>query len=83
MCQEVGKLNFLKAQIANPQILGLILLSQTRTFLMHASPQITNPQIFIVNPQIRKFLQNTAQLCIKTVLKVVFLLDFLLYTNFN
>jgi hypothetical protein len=38
-----------KSQIANPQILGLTPLSQIRKFLMHAIPQITNPQIFIVN----------------------------------
>ncbi len=36
------------------------------------SPQIVNPQIFMINPQICKFLQNSAQLCLKTYLKVVF-----------
>jgi hypothetical protein len=33
--------------------------------------------------QICKFPRNTAQLRLKTVLKVVFLHDFLLFTNFN
>ncbi len=45
-----------------------------------------NPQICITNPQIvnSQVLQNTVQLCLKTVLKVVFLLDFFyLYTHFN
>ncbi len=37
--------------------------------------------LLIPKAQIRKFLQNTAQLCLKTVLKV--LLDFLLHKNFN
>jgi hypothetical protein len=47
------KANFYKSlQIANLQILGLILLSQIRKFLRCASPQIANPQIFMINPQI-------------------------------
>jgi hypothetical protein len=44
---------FLKSpQIANPQILGLISLSQILKFLKYASPQIANEQIFMINPQI-------------------------------
>ncbi len=39
---------------------------------MCASPQITNLQIFMDNPQINKLSQNTAQLCLKTGLKIVF-----------
>jgi hypothetical protein len=51
-----------------------------------ATSAIANPQIswkcqsanrnsasFMINPQICKLLQNTAQLCLKTVLKVAFL----------
>ncbi len=30
-----------------------------------------NPKIFMINPQIRKFLQNTAQLCLKQSKKFV------------
>ncbi len=41
-------------------------LLQVSKFLWCASPQISNPQIFIINPQIHKFPQNTAQLCVKT-----------------
>jgi hypothetical protein len=43
---------FLSPQIANPQILGLISLSQILKFLRYASPQIANEQIFVINPQI-------------------------------
>jgi hypothetical protein len=69
--------NFYKSlQIENLQILGLILLSQIRKFLRCASPQIANPRIFMINPQIRKFLQNYALLCLKTVLAVVFFNEF-------
>jgi len=50
--------------IANPQILTC------------ASPQIANLQISMANAQIHKFSQNTAQLCLKTVLKVFFLKRF-------
>jgi hypothetical protein len=39
-------------QIANPQTLGLIPLSQIRKSLGCASPQIANPQIFMINLQI-------------------------------
>ncbi len=66
---------------ANPQILRLIPPLLIGTFLRCASPQIENPQTrkfswFIRKLQIRKFLLNIAQLCPKTVLKVVFLNDF-------
>jgi hypothetical protein len=48
-----GQANFCwKSQIANPQILVLIPLSQIRNFLRYASPQIANPQIFMIIPQI-------------------------------
>ncbi len=39
--------------------------------------------IIIRKSQIYKFLQNTAQLCLKTVLKEVFLNDFLFQTSLN
>ncbi len=44
-----------------------------------------NRKFFMINSQITnlEFLQNIAQLCLKTVLKVVFLHDFLLCTDFN
>jgi hypothetical protein len=56
---------------ANPQIFGLIPLSQIGKFLGCASLQIANPQILMINPLIgiRKFLQNTAQLCLKNIPK--------------
>ncbi len=71
---EVGKQTFYKVS-----------KSQIRKFLRYARPQTANPQILLMirKVNIRKFLQNIAQLCLKTVLKVVFLLDFLLYTSFN
>ncbi len=69
---EVGKQTFLSAQIANPQILGFIPLWQIRKFPRYASPQISNLQSFITYPQIGKFIPNTAQLCLKTVLNFVF-----------
>ncbi len=58
-----------------------------RKLLKYDSPQIANLQIFITNPQIKKpqiskFL-HTAQLCLKTVRKVVFLHNFSLCTNLN
>jgi hypothetical protein len=57
-------------QIANPKILGLVPLPQIRKFLRYASPQIENPQTFMIISQIAKqrenFLQNTAQLCLDT-----------------
>jgi hypothetical protein len=48
-----GKQTFVKSpQIENPQILGLIPLSQIRQFHRYASLQIANPQILMINPQI-------------------------------
>jgi hypothetical protein len=75
----VGKANFLQSpQISNPQILWLIALSQIRKFLRYASQQIANPQIFIINPQIATpQISKTIQLCLKTVLKVVFYMIFM------
>jgi hypothetical protein len=58
----MGKQTFYKSlQIANPQIFALIQISQFRKCLKCASPQITNPQIFMINPQIAnpQVLQNT------------------------
>jgi hypothetical protein len=51
-------------------------------FLRCGSPQIENPQFFMIYSQseILKFLQNSAQLCLKTVLKVAFLKRFLFCT---
>ncbi len=78
---EVGKLIFYSPQIANPKIIGLIPLSQIHNSFRCASPQIANLQIFMINPQIAdlqnpKHLKNTAQLCLKTVLKNVFIKRF-------
>ncbi len=74
----MDKQTFLKHAIANLQILGLIPQSQILKFHWYASPQIENPQIFVTNPQIqiRKFLQNIAQLCLKVLKVAAFLLDF-------
>ncbi len=55
--------------------------SQIPKFLRYASPQIANPQIFIISPRIKnpqiaiKFC-TTHIACLKTLLKAVFLLDF-------
>ncbi len=71
---------FHKQKIENPQILGLIPLSQILIFRRCASPQIANPQIFminsqIVNPQIStKYCTTTV--CLKRVPKAVPLNDF-------
>jgi hypothetical protein len=46
-----SKLCFKSPQSPNPQILGLISLSQTRKFLRRSSRQIENPQIFMLNPK--------------------------------
>ncbi len=46
-----GQANFY-LQSANPQIFGLTLQSEIRKFRRCARPQITNPQIFMINPQI-------------------------------
>jgi hypothetical protein len=54
-------------QITNPKILELIPLSQIRKFLVYVSPNATANFLWLIRkPQIRKFLQNTAQLCLKT-----------------
>jgi hypothetical protein len=53
------------------QVLVSISLSQIRKLLRCASPQIANPKFFIINPQVANP-QNTAQFCLKPVLKVVF-----------
>ncbi len=45
---------FKSPQIENLEILRLILISEIRKFLMCASLQIANPQIFMINPQITK-----------------------------
>jgi hypothetical protein len=59
---------------ANPQIPWLGQCS---------NPKSANFDFSSANRKIRKFLQNFAQLSLKTVLKFVFLLDFLLCKNFN
>ncbi len=73
----MDKQTFLKHAIENEQILGLIPQWQIRKFLRYVSPQMANPQTFVLirKLQIRKFRQNIAQLSLKTVLKVVILLD--------
>jgi hypothetical protein len=50
-----GKLFFMSA---NPQFLGLIPLSEIFKFLTCASPQIANPQFFMVFMQIRKLFRS-------------------------
>jgi hypothetical protein len=47
-----GQANLIFPQIANLQILGLILLSQIHKYLLSDSQQIANPQIFMINQQI-------------------------------
>jgi hypothetical protein len=49
-----GQANLFKSsQIANSKFLGLFRSrTQNRKFLIYACPQIENPQIFIINPQI-------------------------------
>jgi hypothetical protein len=63
---------FTEYAIANLKILRLIPLSQIREILLVC--QSANPQSFMINSQISKFPQNTSQHCLKTVLKVAFLL---------
>jgi hypothetical protein len=73
-------------QITNPQILGRILLLQSQKFFIkRASPKIANPLTFMINPnsQIHKFLQNTEQLCRKTLLKIVFSKRFFLFCTYK
>jgi len=62
---------FRKSQIRNS--LGLIPLSQIRKFLRSASPQIANPQIFMINTQIANPQIFTKYCSLKIFLKVVFL----------
>ncbi len=47
-----------------------------RKFIRCVSPQSINPKICMIITEIRKFLQNTAQLCLETALKVVFVYKF-------
>ncbi len=61
----MGKKTFFLSAIANLKNSRVHSLLQIRKFLRCASPQTADPQIFILNPQIRKFLQKTAQLCLK------------------
>jgi hypothetical protein len=88
-CANPPKVNvqilMINPPIANPQILGLISLSQIRKFLSCANPQNENLQILMLNPQITNPLisQNTAQLCLRTVLRVVLSNDFLFCTVLN
>jgi hypothetical protein len=56
------KLIFLGFKNRDQQILGLIPLSE-----ISYSPQTANPQISMINPQSA----NTAQLCLRTALKVI------------
>ncbi len=58
-----------KSQIANSKVLELHLLSQISKLLRCASPQMGNPHIFMIDSQIRNFIQNTEQLWLKTVQK--------------
>ncbi len=60
---EMGQANFFFIKSANLQILGPSPPSQTHKFLMFASPRIITRE-----SQFRKFVHNTAQLCLKTVL---------------
>jgi hypothetical protein len=70
----VGKQTFFwSPQIANQQIMGSF-----RKILRYASPQIANPQLFVINLQIANA-QISTKYCItlsQTVLKDVYLLDF-------
>ncbi len=77
----MGKQTFLSPQTTNPQIFGLIFAIANQQISLLC--QSANLQILMTNPQICKFVQNIDQLCFKTVLKVVFLCDFLLYADFN
>jgi hypothetical protein len=62
--------SFLLASVCD-QILGLIPQVQIRKLLSCANSQIRKFSLLI-----RKFPQNTAQQCLKTVLKIVFLFNF-------
>jgi hypothetical protein len=63
----MDKQTFLQYAIANLQMLGLIPQSKIRKFHWYVSPQIVNPQIFIINPQIST---NIAQLSLKTLVQI-------------
>jgi hypothetical protein len=52
--------SFAHSAVANPQISSA------------CQPANRKPENFKINPQISNYLQNNAQLCLKTVLKVVF-----------
>jgi hypothetical protein len=78
-------------QIASTQILWLITLYRIRQFLTFAGSEI-HTFLRFASFQIRKFIpkianpgfiQNTALICLKTVLRVSYLLDFVLCTNQN
>jgi hypothetical protein len=55
--------------------------SQIRNSLSHSA--IAKPHIFMLNSQIRKFLQNTAKRYLKTVRKVVLVNVFYVCKNLN
>jgi hypothetical protein len=78
---EVGKQTFFKSsQITYLHIYGLIPLSQVRKFLRCAGLQIANPQIFKFHKKlIRKCLQNTAKICLKSLKSCLFKGFFLIY----
>ncbi len=77
---------FLKSEnLAHPQILDSFRFRKSANLL---GMPVCKSQIriflwLIRKSQICKFLQNNAQFCLKAVLKVVFLHNFLLSTNFN
>ncbi len=69
-----GYANFLKnPQTANPQILGFPPLSQ---MCQSANHKAANFHDLSANRRFLEFLQNTAQHCLKTVLKVAFIKQF-------
>ncbi len=95
---KVGKLTFFKSAdrksanywahsaFANPQTLELIPLSQILKFFLYmplCKSKIRKFLWLICKLQIRTFLQNTAHFYLKTVLKFVFIQEFVLCTNFN
>jgi hypothetical protein len=55
--KNIGCKKKVDKQIANPQILGLVTLKQILKFPRYASSQIANPQIYLINPQISKYIQ--------------------------
>jgi hypothetical protein len=73
----VGKQTFFRSpQISNSWAHSAIANPQISQVYQSANP---NPQIFMTNPHLLASTQiftNTAQLCLKTVLKVVFLKRF-------